>query len=122
MTHAAATAAGYTASEGFAYSPTSGSSPTVGAGTNEGTTHLAFCSALSTAAGLDSTLSDAAAACQNDTRYACLYNVSNHSNSCPSRTANARPATAAWDQGAYQGTSTQSSAPNPPTGLTVKVL
>lgn len=118
MTHAAATAAGYTASEGFAYSPTSSNSPTVGTGTNRSV----YCSALSTAAISDSTLSDAASACQNDTRYACLYNVSNHSNSCPSRTANARPATAAWDQGAYQGTSTQSSAPNPPTGLTVKVL
>ncbi len=116
MSHAAATTAGYTAGETYAYSPTSGTSPTVGTGTNENASNGAFCSALSTAAASDSSLSDAASACQNDTRYACKYNSSDHTVSCPTRTANARPASA-WDVGAYQYSSTQAAAPNPPSNL-----
>ena len=51
---------GYTSSQTYAYSPTSDSSPTVSQGTN---VQSSYCSALSTAAGSDSTLADAASAC-----------------------------------------------------------
>jgi hypothetical protein len=101
MKHSSARSHGYTASETYAYSPISSASPTVGAGTNEGTKNSAFCSALSTAASSDSTLSDAASACMYDTRYACTYNSTNHTVSCPARTAVARSSNGAWDVGAY---------------------
>ena len=76
----------YTVSETYAYSPTASTSSTVGTGTNE----QSNCSALSLAASLDSALSDAATACWSDTPYACTYNVSMHSVSCPARTVVAR--------------------------------
>jgi hypothetical protein len=98
QTNASATASGYTTAETYAYSPISTSSPTVGAGTNE----TSYCNALATAAISDPTLSGAAAACQSDTGYACTYNQTNHTVSCPTRTVVARPASAAWDIGAYQ--------------------
>lgn len=112
MTHGTATADGYTAAETYAYSPPSSNSPTVGHGTNE----QAFCTALS-AAGL----SGAATACQSGTTYACAYNSTTHTISCPAQTAVARPASAAWDVGAYQFSGAQASAPKPPTGLTASV-
>ncbi len=112
MTHATATKGGYTISETYAYSPTSSSSPTAGVGTNE----QGFCTALS-AAGL----SDAATACQSDTGYACTYNSSNHTVSCPARTVNTRPPKSAWDRGAYQSGATTASAPNPPQNVTAAV-
>jgi hypothetical protein len=118
ITHSTATTDGYTASQTYAYSPTSATSPTVGAGVNETTN---YCAALSTAASSDSTLSDAAAACTTDTRYACTYNTGNHMVNCPARTAVARPSSGAWDVGAYQNSSTQASAPNAPTDLTATV-
>jgi len=112
MSNATATADGYTASQTYAYSPTLSSSPTVGHGTNE----QAFCTALSTAG-----LSTAATACQSSTTYACGYNSSNHAVSCPAQSAVARPASAAWDEGAYQFSGVQTPAPNPPTSLKVSV-
>lgn len=108
----------YTGSETYAYSPLSSTNSTVGAGANETST---YCAALSTAAASDSTLTDAAAACGNDTRYACTYNSTNHTVSCPARTVVARPATGAWDIGAYQYAGTESSLPNPATDLTALV-
>jgi hypothetical protein len=101
MTHATATADGYTPSETYAYSPTSPVSPTVGTGTDE----QSYCEALATAALSDPTLADAAAACQSDASYGCTYNASNHTVTCPARKSVARPATGAWDIGAYQYTS-----------------
>jgi hypothetical protein len=115
MNHATATSSGYTASQSFAYSPTSTSSPTVGAGTNETGN---FCGALSAAAGSDSTLSDAAIACQSDTRYSCTYNSSDHTVSCPGRTIVARPGSGAWDIAAYQH---DGQGPPPPKGLAALV-
>jgi hypothetical protein len=109
MNHATAAADGFNASETYAYSPTSSSSPTAG-GTNE----QSYCSALSTAAGSDPTLSDAATACQSDTRYACTYSSTNHTVSCPARTIASR---GSWNIGAYQF----GNGPNPPTGLTAAV-
>ncbi len=103
MTNSTATRDGYTSSQTNVFSPTSSSSPTVGAGTNR---TASFCAALTTASGIDSYLTDAAGACQNDTSYACTYNASNHTISCPSRTAVVRP-TGAWNIGAYQYNSGQ---------------
>ena len=112
MTHATATADGYTPSETYAYSPsTSGSSPTAGTGTNETSN---FCSALATAATSDPTLSNAATSCESDTTYACSYNSTNHTVSCPMRTVTGRPSSAAWSIGAYQSTS---SVVQPPTNV-----
>jgi chitodextrinase len=104
-THAQATANGYTSSETFVYSPTSSSDPTVGMATNETSN---FCSALS---------GDAATACEADTRYACTYNTTDHTVTCPARTSNARPASGAWDIGAYQFTGGDTTAPTVPAGL-----
>jgi hypothetical protein len=121
MSNSTATSDGYTSSQAYAYSPTSSSSPTVGVGTNEGTLNGAFCLALSTAANSDSTLSDAATACLSDTRYACTYNTSNHTVTCPARTAVTQPTSTAWDIGAYKSNGTQASAPNPPSNLAAVV-
>jgi hypothetical protein len=104
QSHSTATSTGYTAAEAYAYSPTSETSPTVGIGTN---VTSRFCSSLS---------GDAATACQSDTRYACVYNGTAHTVTCPARAVDARPASGKWDIGAYQyGAST---GPNPPTSLT----
>lgn len=74
---------GYTAVQ--QYAPTNVSGATVGAGTNLtsscGTNFVALCS---------------------DTTLACSYNSSNHTVSCPARTTIARPASVAWNSGAYQ--------------------
>ena len=113
MTNATAMNDGYTSSEMYAYSPIASNSPTVGAGTNE----QPFCNAFSAAAQSDPTLSDAATACLSDTRYACTYNSTNHTVTCPARTPVVRPTT--WDAGAYQicppGQQCTSSPPPPPT-------
>ncbi len=93
--------------ETHAFSPANASGSTVGAGANAQ-------SICTTIAGLNAA---AGAACQDDTGYACSYNMSNHTVSCPDRTANARPPSGAWDIGAYQ----YGDPPNPPTGLTAVV-
>jgi len=97
---------GYTSTSPYAFEPTSGSGSTVGAGGNAQSicTNIA---GLNSAAGL---------ACQHDTGYACNYNTSNHAVSCPDRTGNARPATGAWDIGAYLYNGSETT-PNPPTNL-----
>ena len=123
LTNAKAKATGYTSGSTFAYQPTSAncegnpssSTCTIGNGTNK----QSYCSALSTAAGSDPILSDAASACANDTPYACQYDTSTHSVNCPSRTAVTRPTS--WDIGAYQSTGTQANAPNPPSNLSATV-
>jgi hypothetical protein len=117
QTHITAASQGYTFSETFAYSPASASGTTVGKGTNV----QSYCNALSAAALSDPTLSDAAAACRSGTRYACTYNSSNHTVTCPARTLVTRPTSGAWDIGAYQYAATQPSPLNPPTGLTATV-
>jgi hypothetical protein len=117
MNHAKAMSYGYTASQTYAYSPTSSNSPTVGAGTNQTNN---FCGALSAAAGSDSTLSDAATTCHSDTRYSCTYSSSDHTVSCPARPVVLRPGSGAWDIAAYEY-GTQDPPPNPPTGLTAVV-
>ena len=98
---------GYTSTSSYAFEPTSGSGSTVGAGGNAQ-------SICTTIAGLNSA---AGMACQHDTGYACNYNTSNHTVSCPDRTDNARPATGAWDIGAYLYNGGET-PPNPPANLT----
>jgi hypothetical protein len=80
-----------TSSQTFVFSPVVSTKSRVGAGTNE----QSLCTTIS---ALDST---AGAACKKDTSYACNYNTSNHTVSCPARTQNSRPNSAAWDIGAY---------------------
>ena len=98
MSNSTAQTDNYISAQSYVYSPTSSSSPTVGKGTNE----QAFCSALATAAAADSSLSDAATACQSDTRYGVVYNSSNHTVSTPGRVPNSRPGSTAWDIGPYE--------------------
>lgn len=95
MTHATAATQGYASTQPFAFSPTSGTNSTIAAGTNE----AAFCSTLTSGGN-----TIGGAACNGDTTYACTYSSSTHRVSCPARTAVARPASGAWDQGAYQFT------------------
>jgi hypothetical protein len=107
QTTATATSQGYTDSETYVYSPTSGSGATVGAGAN---LTSVWPSGFST----------------NDTTYACTEQTINGvvESVCPARTSNTRPSSGDWDAGAYQfgtGTGTSGAAPNPPTGLTAVV-
>ena len=102
---ATANAQGYTSGATYAFSPTSASGSTVGTGTNDQSVCTTIAS-LNAAAGT---------ACQHSTGYACVYNASNHTVSCPNDTEISRPASAAWDIGAYQF---GSGGPNPPTLLT----
>lgn len=87
----AATSQGFTSSETYAYSPASGTSGTAGAGTN----------LMSLASGNSATLA-------LDTAYG------------GPRTAIARPASGAWDVGAYQYSSSGASGPpSPPTNVKI---
>jgi hypothetical protein len=100
---------GYTLVQTYAFSPTSGSGATVGAGTNE-TSLCATISAINATAG---------AACLSDTTYGVVYDTTTHSVTGLARTPIARPSSGAWDVGAYQYAASQ--APNPPTGLTAVI-
>jgi len=77
----------------FAFQPTSALGSTVGTGTNENSALCTAINAVNTVAG---------AACAKGTGYACKYNTTNHTISCPALTEIARPPTAAWDKGAYE--------------------
>lgn len=111
LSTADATTYGYTPGSTYPYFPASANcngNPssadcTVGNGTNKNT---AFCGALTTAAMSDPTLSDAATACLQDARYACVYNATPHTISCPTRTPNARPTSTVWDIGGGEFTGT----------------
>lgn len=92
---------GYTNTQTYVYSPTSGSSPTVGAGGNLTSTY--WPSGYST--------NDTAYACNQQTVGGVVESV------CPGHTTNARPASGAWDVGAYEYVS--GSVPTAPTGVTV---
>ena len=105
---ATASGQGYTAGSTFAFQPTLISGGTVGAGTNE----QSLCTTINS---LDT---NAGTACKYDTGYACTYNTSNHTVSCPDRAELARPVSAAWDIGAYQYPGVTVALPvfTPPTG------
>jgi hypothetical protein len=116
QTSSAGTKQGYASTTAFAFQPANDSGATAGKGGNL----QSLCAAIAASNPA------AGAACQNDTGYACSYDTSSHTVSCPERTVNARPAEAAWDIGAYQFSSSQASAPapaapQPPTILKVVV-
>jgi hypothetical protein len=108
QTESVANGQGYTSTETFPYSPisscTTGTCSTLQAGTNDQ-------SVCTTLAGINAA---AGAACQNGTSVACAYSTSNHTLSCPNLALNARPASAAWDAGAYQFVSGGTPPANPP--------
>lgn len=91
LTLAQAQAAGYSDTGTFAWQATKSNAPTVGTGTN----HATYCATISAAN------STAGTACRNSTGYACTYNTSNHTVSCPAQTKLAHPV-GAWDQSASQ--------------------
>lgn len=95
QTPSAASAQGITSSETFAYSPTASAS-TIGAGTNE----QSYCSSM--LGSSDPLIQAAGKACQYDTTFACSYDTSTHSVTCPARIPSARPSSGNWDIGAYQ--------------------
>ena len=99
MTPTIATNDGYTASETYAFSPTSSSSPTVGSGSNLTSSWPNGFSTNDTAYGAD-----------EETVNGVLQAVS------PARTQNARPASGAWDVGAYEFAAVD--PPAPPSNLT----
>jgi hypothetical protein len=94
MSTATAATQGYTSSETYAYSPTSATNGTVGAGTN-----------------LTSLVSASTAALDKDTAYVGM------------RSTNFRPSSGAWDAGAYEYSSSGTTgAPAPPTNVKVLVV
>ena len=93
MTPATALADGYTSSQKYAYSPTSPSLPTVGAGNN----YAGSCSGP--LSGLCS-----------DTASAVAYNSTAQTITVPGRSSALRPFSGSWDAGAYN-------FPQPPTNL-----
>ena len=109
QTKATANGQGYTASQTFAFSPTSISNSTVGAGTGQSS----FCTTVS---GVDAA---AGTACGNSTTYGVSYNTSNHTVSFPADTTLARPSTP--DIGAFQFGSAVPAIPAPATNMFVKI-
>jgi hypothetical protein len=103
QTESAANGQGYTPSNNYA--PTSASGATVGQGANL----TSMCSAMDNAA--------AASACEQGIT-GITYNTSSHT--ATDNSPNARPASGAWDSGAYEFASS-GGAPAPPTGLTATV-
>jgi hypothetical protein len=99
---AAASLLGYTLSEPYAFLPTAAGGPLSGAGNN----YSALCSVDSDLANL----------CQ-DTTFGVSYNSSAHTAGAAARSTSGRPASGAWDVGAYEF----SGIPGAPTGLTAAV-
>jgi hypothetical protein len=96
-------------------SPTASTAGTVGTGGN----HEAYCTALSGFTSEYAISSEAANACKYGTSDGCSYVTSNHTMSCPAQALVARPATGAWDAGAYQySAASQVQPPQPTTGNT----
>jgi hypothetical protein len=110
QSHATAISQGLTATSTFAWMPTSGNAAAGSSGTN--LTSM-YCASMQGSG--DSLLQAAGNACASDTTYAVSYNSSNHTVSAPARKPLARPASAAWDIGAYQ--QGQGQSPDSPTGL-----
>ncbi len=104
-----AATAGYNSSEAYPFSPTSATSPTVGAGTNL----VSICNAIS-----DGTTQ---AACLSDTTLgvAEVSGSGGYTIQTPNRPPSLNPQTTAWDIGSYQLAS--GTSPAAPTGLTAAV-
>jgi hypothetical protein len=115
MHHSRAASQGYTSRRGGTCvndatpcAPTSSRDATVGAGTNE----ESLCRIL--VGSSDPLVAAAGTACLSATTDGCTYNSTTHTNTC-ARVPVARPATGAWDVGAYQYTGqTVQSPTNPP--------
>jgi hypothetical protein len=99
FTDAQATTAGYSTSEAIPFSPASSSSPTVGAGAN-----------LASLWPAGFAMQDANLICTQQT-------VSTVVESVCTGTPITRPASGAWDVGAYQFSGVAASKPNPPTNV-----
>ncbi|HVN81756.1 MAG TPA: hypothetical protein VMW38_22415 [Terriglobia bacterium] len=97
--------------------PTLVTSATVAAGAN----HMAYCTALASYTSEPAIGTEAANACRYGTTDACSYSLSAHTMNCPGQSPVARPTTTAWDAGAYQYSSSQVKAVQPPTGLAATV-
>lgn len=78
--------------------PIAASNGTVGAGAN----HQTYCTALAAYSSEQAIGIDAASACKYGTTDGCTYNTTNHTMTCPGQTPVARPASGAWDSGAYE--------------------
>jgi hypothetical protein len=78
--------------------PTIASNSTIATGTNQ----QAYCTTLASYKSEPAISFEAANACKNGTSDGCSYNTTNHTMSCPTRGVITRPASAAWDSGAYQ--------------------
>jgi len=92
--------------------PTSASDSTVGTGAN----HQNYCTILASYSSEYAIGTEAATACQYGTTDGCAYVTTNHTMVCPGQTAVARPASGAWDSGAYQFAGT-GDPPGPPSNL-----
>jgi hypothetical protein len=114
QTLATAKGQGYNSSETYAFSPASGCTSSTCGTVQKGTNKQASCTAI---AAINA---DAGTACQSSTGYACTYNTSNHTISCPNMTLVTRSTSTAWDIGTYQY-NTQNPPPNPPQGLAAVV-
>ena len=106
-----ASAQGYTSNSGFHYEPQSNTSGTVLTGTD-------LQSLCKTISGVNVA---AGTACLNDTTYGVYYNACYHTVTSPSRIANARPLSGAWDIGAYWY-GTNGSGQQPPRNLCPAVV
>jgi hypothetical protein len=91
QSNGAAKKRGYTSGSAYAFQPTNSNGSTVGKGANQDS----LCAAVN---AIDA---NAGAACKSGTTYACAYNATNHTVSCPAIVPVTRPTTA-WDVGAYQ--------------------
>lgn len=92
---------GYNSSQPYAFSPTSSTGSTIGAGGN-----------------LTSSATGNLALLIRDTSYACTE--SSNVTSCPARTTTTHPSTGAWNSGAYEYSSSDNQ-PAPPTGLNATI-
>jgi hypothetical protein len=115
QTLATANGQGYNdTSETYAFSPASGCTSSTCGTVQKGTNKQTYCTAI---AAINA---NAGTACQSTTGYACTYNTSNHTISCPNMTSVTRPTSTAWDIGTYKH-NTQDPPPNPPQGLAAVV-
>jgi hypothetical protein len=126
MSDAIATTQGYTTGSSGTYlsntcanentTPCTSTLPTnstVGGGAN----HLGYCTTLASYGSEYAIGVEAANACKYGTTDGCTYSATSHTMICPSQAAVARPS--AWDAGAYQFSSLQNQAPQPPTNLVI---
>jgi len=93
----------YASSQTFAYSPVAVTNSTIGAGTN-----------------LTANCSGSTAGLCSDTNYACSLNASAETVVCPAREVNSRPASGAWDTGAYEFSGAPLNPPPPAASLFVE--